>query len=266
MSRPTEVLRSSAAYIDWTDDQIWEAVLNLMDREVPLPNFSKNLFDTKEIFDWALSKVRWEHKYVRARYYTGEGGKPLVNPLHVEHLTRLIHYYSHALWRECPDNLVLLDSLFFVMRSRFNINLFYRTEVNDFFLPRHALGTILGYGEWGRFLYLTQGCTIGQNRDEYPEIGDGFIMGPNSSVFGGCKIGRNVQLAAGAMVVSMTIPDDTVVFGQVPNVKLKPNNKCNIRENFFYDDLLEDLKNMGLSIGDVPKGQLVGEKGADNAR
>ena len=46
-------------------------------------------------------------------------------------------------------------------------------------------------------------------------------MYANSSILGKCHIGKNVQIGAGALVKNQDVPDNSIVFGQSPNLIIK---------------------------------------------
>ncbi len=89
------------------------------------------------------------------------------------------------------------------------------------------MGTVIGDGEFGPFIVITQQCTIGQNQGEHPTIKEGLWMSPGSSVFGCSQIGYNVRVAAHAFVIDRDIPDNVIVFGSRADIKLKENNQDN---------------------------------------
>ena len=225
-------------YEQWDNETIWESYLFILDKESPLPQFASLLKEYKSSFLDVCETVRQEHRFFRARYYTGEDRSPIVNPFHIEHLTRFMYLFSYKLY-DIGANEKILDVLFYFMGGKCGINVFYRAKPINFFIPRHALGTVLGYGDWGDFLYITHNCTIGQNNRNYPGIGPGLIMGPESMILGDCDIGENVKMAAYSMVIDSTIPADSVVIGRHPNQRVIKNKTSNIEENVFYDDLVK---------------------------
>ncbi len=225
-----------------SDEDVWEIFLDIVEREAPVSGVAPSLKTAKSVFLDCAARVRWEHGFMRARYYNTDKGEPLLNPFHIEHLTRLLQAFSFALFETGQFSTAMLDCLFYIMRGKCGINLFYRQRLTPFFLPRHALGTIVGYGDWGSCLYITQGCTIGQNHRSYPRIGSGLIMGPQTMILGDCKIGNNVTLAAGAIVIDTDISDDKVVFGRPPNLVLRNNKSDNIDENYFAEKIAPHLE------------------------
>ena len=50
-------------------------------------------------------------------------------------------------------------------------------------------------------------------------------MFSNSSILGSSHIGNNVDLGAGAIVKNQDIPDDSIVFGESPNLIIKTKKK-----------------------------------------
>jgi serine O-acetyltransferase len=223
------------------DEAVWDLFVQVIEREAPIAGLGTHLAPERQVFLECAATVRHEHGFMRARYYRTEDGRPLLNPFHIEHLTRLLIAFSFALYEKRKTANALLDCLFYILRGKCGINVFYRQPLTPFFLPRHALGTILGYGTWGACFYITQGCTVGQNHGAYPIIGKGLIMGPQSIILGDCSIGDNVTLAAGAAVIDTKIPDNKIVFGRPPNLVMRDNPSSNIDENYFSDKIMTYL-------------------------
>ncbi|CAA7619131.1 putative Transferase hexapeptide repeat containing protein [Candidatus Terasakiella magnetica] len=210
----------------WPEETTWAVFRRILDQESPLPGVGAALARYGEVFASVYAKIAEEHTHCSARYYRQADGTPLVNPLNLEHFTRMLHVFSRRLYLEkAPET--LLDCLFFVMRGRCGFNLFYRTQEIDQFFPLHALGSVVGYGEFGPFIAISQNCTIGHNHGHYPTIEGGLWMGPGSSILGKSKVGRNVRVAANALVVDRHVPDDVVVFGIGTAIKFKDNHRDN---------------------------------------
>ena len=210
----------------WPPQLVWTVFRQILDRQSPLPGVGAALEPYGEIFAAVYDKIAREHSFCTARYYRDPEGKPLVNPLNIEHMTRLLHMFSRRIFLEkAPE--ALLDCLFYVMKGQYSLNIFYRTQEIDFFFPMHALGSVVGYGEFGPFIVMTQNCTIGHNHGTYPSIQGGLWMGPGSAILGRSKVGRNVRVAANALVVDRDVPDDVVVFGVGTDIRFKENNRDN---------------------------------------
>jgi len=72
----------------------------------------------------------------------------------------------------------------------------------------------------GKNLTLWQGVTIGKNRGRYPTIGDDVKIYTNAVVCGPIRIGHNVSIWAGAIVMQ-NIPDGSLVYGNPCVIKLR---------------------------------------------
>lgn len=99
----------------------------------------------------------------------------------------------------------------------YNSKIPYQAEIGE--------GTILGYGGIGVVIHskakIGKNCVIGQQvtvgggNSKYPglpEIGDNVRIHKGAIVFGGIKIGDNVEIGANA-VVNKPIPDNAIVAG-----------------------------------------------------
>lgn len=69
----------------------------------------------------------------------------------------------------------------------------------------------------GRNNIVFQQVTIGWNKGAAPVIGDGCVFCCGCTVLGGIKIGDNVTVGAGAVVVK-DVPDNAVVVGNPSHI------------------------------------------------
>ena len=67
---------------------------------------------------------------------------------------------------------------------------------------------------------------------EYPTFGEGVVLYGDSAVIGRSVVGSNVWIALGTKVVDEDVPSDTMVFGQSPNLIMKPA-KRNVADFLF---------------------------------
>ncbi|MFC1892122.1 serine O-acetyltransferase [Thermodesulfobacteriota bacterium] len=127
----------------------------------------------------------------------------------------------------------ILDMLFYSIKTRCCIDLFYEIELGKYFLPAHAISSILGRAQYSDYLVVTQHCTIGNNKGYYPRLGRGVILRSGAQILGNCIIGDNVTFAANSLVIDSDIPADSIVFGQAPNIVIKENSENNI--NIYFE-------------------------------
>ena len=100
-------------------------------------------------------------------------------------------------------------------------DLFYEVELPEYFSLDHPMGSVMGRAKYGNGFSFSQGCTVGNNHGIYPVIGENVKMCGNSSIIGNCHIGNNVTLGFGTVIKDQDIPDNSLVFGQSPNLIIK---------------------------------------------
>lgn len=108
-----------------------------------------------------------------------------------------------------------------------SVDWFYEIELPVHFMVEHPLGSVLGRADYGDFLLIYQGVTIGGNisiqsgNPVYPALGNNIIFFSDAKVLGDVHIGNNVIFSANAYVINEDIPDDSMVFGMSPNLTIK---------------------------------------------
>jgi serine O-acetyltransferase len=66
---------------------------------------------------------------------------------------------------------------------------------------------------------VMQGCTVGNKGGKYPVFGDRVVLCAGSKVLGGV-IGSGVCIGAGSLLIEETIPDNSIVVGSSPNIRV----------------------------------------------
>ena len=224
-------IHEGAAYPHWSEDAVWEMCLHLLSKDSPLPGKEQELQAFRDVFREVYRRLQDEHNHVKYKYFRGPDGRGIINPLYFDHYAILLYRFSRALHLKGVDAL-LLDLLFFSIKSRCGMDLFYQVEIGDYFLPLHAHGAVLGRARYGKYLVVMQYCTVGNNKETYPSFGDGVILRPGAMVLGNCHVGANVQVAAGALVIDKDIPANSIVFGRVPDLVIRENPQDNIAQYF----------------------------------
>lgn len=94
-------------------------------------------------------------------------------------------------------------------------------------MVEHPLGSVLGRADYGDFLFIYQGVTVGGNISSsngvpvYPTLGNNIILFSDAKVLGDANVGNNVIFGANSYVINEDIPDDSMVFGMSPNLVIK---------------------------------------------
>ena len=152
------------------------------------------------------------------KYFHKENG---LNPFNSVMYTNYLYQVSHLLYKGGYGQIA--DKVYYLNKLLNSVDLFYAIELPMHWNCEHPLGSVMGRAEYGDYFFFYQGCTVGGNHTDYPMIGNNVTMFSNSKILGNCKIGDNVIIGANSYVKDMDVPDDTIVFGQYPDVIFKEN-------------------------------------------
>lgn len=86
------------------------------------------------------------------------------------------------------------------------------SDIGEGLVLIHGFSTIINCKSMGKDNIVFQQVTIGWNKEKTPVIGDGCVFCCGCKVLGGIRIGNNVTVGAGAIVVK-DVPDNAVVAG-----------------------------------------------------
>lgn len=160
------------------------------------------------------------------KYFTVETEKeraPRFDPFHSIQWMTFLYYLSHELYLRKSN---LCDKVYYLNKIMHSVDLFYAIELPDIWSAEHPLGSVMGRAKYSDGFFFYQGCTVGGTRDKegnlhYLVLEENVRMYANSSILGKCHISRNVQIGAGALVNNQDVPENSIVFGQSPNLIIK---------------------------------------------
>lgn len=154
------------------------------------------------------------------KYYSRDG-ETYFNPFHSGQYTIFLYYFSNTIFKRAKDQIRLADKVYYLNKVMNSCDLFYEVELPKYFSLDQPVGAVLGRATYGNHFKFTQNCTVGNNKNVYPTIGENVTMTAGAMVFGNSKIGDNVTIGTGAIVKDEDIPENSVVFGQSPNLIIK---------------------------------------------
>jgi serine O-acetyltransferase len=146
------------------------------------------------------------------------------NPYHSGQYTIFLYYLSNSIFINQNFDRKLADKIYYLNRIMNSCDLYYEVTLPDIFTLDHPLGSVMGRAKFGNYFAFSQNCTVGNNKNIFPEIGDHVTMSANTMILGNAKIGNNVILGAGCCVKDQDIPDNSLVFGYSPNLNIKKRN------------------------------------------
>ncbi len=158
---------------------------------------------------------------IRKKYFH-EDGAPVFSHLHSDQYAMFLYMLANTAGKAGAE--AVATKAFLLNKALHGIDAFYAVQLPEVFLFVHPIGTILGNARYGDYFTVYQNCTVGAEEDGvYPEFGDGAILYARAAVIGRSRLGRNVTVGANAFLLNATIPDDSVVVGAYPQLKVTPN-------------------------------------------
>ena len=158
----------------------------------------------------------------------------------------LLHRLAHKLYLARIPLLPRVISQF----GRFftGIEIHPGARIGHRFFIDHGMGVVIGEtAEIGDDVLLYQGVTLGGTGNEkgkrHPTLGNRVVVGAGAKVLGGIRIGDDVKIGAGTVVVR-AVPDNSTVVG-IPGRSVRTRGEPGVLEHGTLPDpegqALEDL-------------------------
>lgn len=171
----------------------------------------------------ALNRLELNFKHRNSRIYEVDG-EAKFSVFHSVQYAIFLYTYSNQLYQD--GNEEFAAQVYYLNKVMHSVEWFYAVNFPTIFCAEHPVGSVVGRAKLSDYLFLYQGTTIGGNRHGdklyYPQIGHHVVMCADSKVIGNSRIGNNVILSANSYVINENIPDNCIVFGQSPNLTIKP--------------------------------------------
>lgn len=193
-----------------------EELIHLVNNQLMFFNTEK-LID--EYMDQALSKTEVCFSHCTNKYYSDSCGKAYFSPYQSAQYGQFLYFLSRSVFLsgESP----LAEKIYLLNKMLHSVDWFYEVELPDIFFADHPIGSVLGRAKYSNRFSISQGCTVGNNHNIFPRFEENVTMRAQSTVIGNSHIGRNVEISAYAFIRDEDIPDNSIVFGQSPNLVIK---------------------------------------------
>lgn len=183
--------------------------------------------DIKDIVQRSLFRTDKCFSESSNKYYWNKNGDLVFNPFHSAQYSIFLYFASQEA-AKCGKR-SLADRIYFLNKMLNCCDLYYEVNLPDIFSLDHPMASVMGRASYSNYFVFQQNCTVGSNHDVYPKFGEYVWLFANATVIGNTTIGSNVFVSAGAFIKDEKIPDNTIVFGQSPNIVLKPKSP-----EYFY--------------------------------
>ncbi|MEG1897149.1 MAG: transferase [Mucinivorans sp.] len=160
------------------------------------------------------------------KYYQKDG-QPFFSPYISTQYTIFLYYFANTIYKSAPSESEVCDKLYYLNKSLNSVDIYYAVALPDFFMCEHPVGSVMGRGKYGDGFLFYQCCAVGGfhlsgGKIVYPNIGRNVKMFAGSMILGDCTIADNVNIGAGALLKNQSVPPNCNVFGQSPNIIIKP--------------------------------------------
>jgi serine O-acetyltransferase len=179
-------------------------------------------------------RVAW--RYIKSDYHRYSGGG--INSLLIDALTARNFCFAYSFWLRLCRVGGIIGFLAKVKRWRmarkYGLQIQPETQIGYGFYIGHGVGAVISPGTIiGNNCNISQYLSIGTNDRHYAVIGNNVYIGPHVCIVGGVRIGNNVTIGAGAVVVK-DVPDNATVAG-VPARVLNYNEPGKYIVNKFVE-------------------------------
>lgn len=158
------------------------------------------------------------------------GGRAYFNHLHSDHYATFLYFASNAAWRMGDDKLAA--KLYCLNKALNGFMCTYDTLLPERFLIIHSVGMLLGKATYSDYFVALHDVTIGTDRGMAPHLGRELVVCGGASIIGDCKIGQNVSVSAGSLILNQSVPDGHVVAKTSPALLMRPA-KRNLIDVYF---------------------------------
>lgn len=162
-------------------------------------------------------------------------GEVIFNPLHSAHWTMFLYFMGYEISKY--GEIDLCDKIYGISKIISSADIFYEVQMPDIWFFDHPQGSVMGRAKYGNFFTFSQGCTVGGNKDMYPNIGEHVSMMSCSQILGKCDVGDHVILAANSCIIDESVPSYSIVFGATPNIIIHniSDKKFDMLTNSMFD-------------------------------
>ena len=170
-------------------------------------------------------------KHILMPGYRDEKGESIFSHLHRDQYATFLYFLSNTIWTGYHDKQIC-DKLLNLQSILHGIFLSYKCEMPNIFLFSHPVGTIIGNAKYSDGLYIGHNVTVNTKSDLH--IGKLCALLPGATICGNEPIGDRVSIGVNVTVYNKKIEDNSVVYNEDGQMKIRPclKEKCWSEEKF----------------------------------
>ena len=167
----------------------------------------------------------------------------------------LFHRFAH--WMHTRDVPLIPRFLSQVSRFLTGIEIHPGARIGRRFFIDHGMGVVIGETtEIGDDVLLYQGVTLGGTGNEkgkrHPTLGNCVVVGTGAKVLGNIRIGNNVKIGAGSVVVK-PVPDNSTVVGIPGRVVRKRDENGVLDHGKLPDPEAHQIQHLSRRLAELEK-------------
>lgn len=189
----------------------------------------------------ALKRLEINFSKIKSGYFKKDG----------ETAFKIEHSVQYAIFLYLLSNQLYKDGfeetasyVYYLNKIMHAVDWFYAIELPEQFCAEHTVASVLGRAKYKKRFCVYQGVTVGGNRKGdiiyYPEFGENVVLYADSKVIGRSKVGNNVIVSANTIIKDASIPDNSIVFGQSPNLVIKTKSEKEIKDMMRHIWIFEE--------------------------
>lgn len=202
-----------------THNELASYLSNQMDRFFPDGRDGRQEID--RYLPDTLGRVEHCFSHICMRYFN-DNGDTNFDHLNTDQYAAFLYLFGNTVYR-AGGSPSLFTKAYALNKALHGLDVFPAVALPDIFYFVHPVGTVIGRAEFENYFCIYQNCSVGGDVAEIlPKFGKGVVMYAGSRVIGESTVGANCLIATGTVILNSNVPDNTVSFGQHPNVVSRP--------------------------------------------
>jgi serine O-acetyltransferase len=187
--------------------------------------------ETKRFLPSVLNRLERCLKGLTNPYFHRDGAA-YFDHLHSEQYSMFLYLLAHECGRAGEKHRRMAAKFYLLNKALHGLEVYYQVEMPEVFWFAHAVGSVLGRARYGNGFVVMQGCTVGNVSGRYPVFGERVVLCAGSSVLGDCRLGRDVCVGAGSLLINARIPAGSTVVGRGKDLRVLSQTSDLVKQYF----------------------------------
>ena len=187
--------------------------------------------ETKRFLPLVLNRLERSLKGLTNPYFHRDGAV-FFDHLHSEQYSMFLYLLANECGRAGEKHRRMATKFYLLNKALHGLEVYYQVEMPEVFWFAHAVGTVLGRARYGNGFVVMQGCTVGNVSGHYPVLGERVVLCAGSSVLGDCRLGHDVCVGAGSLLINALVPAGSTVVGRGKDLRVLSETSDLVQQYF----------------------------------